>query len=152
MAQSLMQIYLHLIFHVKNSSVKIKEADIPLLHAYTAGTLKSIGSIPLQGGGINDHMHVLCTLPKALTIPDLVEKLKKSCNKHLKTHDANHYRDFHWQNGYAAFSVSGNVIFNVKGYISHQKEHHAHRSFEEEYLSLMKELGIEFNEKYVLCD
>ena len=59
------------------------------------------------------------------------------------------YKNFYWQDGYGAFSISDEAVGDVTRYISHQKEHHHNKSFQEEYRDLLKEFGIEWDEKYV---
>ena len=151
MAHSALKIYVHLVFHVKYSSVKIRKSDLPSLHAYITGTIRALDSTPCCVGGINDHIHILCTLPKTYLITDFIQKLKVSSNSYLRTHD-NFYKDFHWQRGYGAFSVSANVVNNVIGYISHQEEHHSRLSFEDEYKSFLRSYGISLSDDEIFSD
>ncbi len=151
MAQSLVKIYIHLIFHVKTSSVMIQPCDQSSLYAYIMGILRSCESTPIRVGGTRDHVHILCTLPKNMCVPDLVKKIKYSSNYFLKQHRPI-YKDFTWQSGYGAFSVSSSVVENVKRYIDNQLIHHHDMPFREEFLMFLKEYEIEYDEKYVLSD
>ena len=116
MSQSFVQIYIHIVFHTKNN-VELIRADIENeLFSYLGGILKNYKSIPLQIGGTSDHIHILCTLPKTIALDDLVEEIKKSSSKWIKTKGV-HYNNFYWQDGYGGFSVNNSGVERVKRYI-----------------------------------
>ena len=56
-------------------------------------------------------------------------------------------RDFHWQSGYGAFSVSPSHIDALKTYIANQEEHHKQESFQDEFRRLCKKYGVEIDER-----
>jgi putative transposase len=148
MSQSFVQIYVHIVFHTKNNIKIIREVDEKELYSYLGGILKNYKSIPLQIGGTSDHIHMLCTLPKTIALADLVEEIKKSSSKWIKTKGA-HYYNFYWQDGYGGFSVSNSGIAAVKKYILTQKEHHKKISVIDEYKNLLDEYGIHYEDKYI---
>ena len=153
MPQSLIKVYLHLIFHIKTTSPVIRETDLEPLHAYTAGILKGLGSNGLCIGGTENHMHVLCTMPKDVLIPDFIQKIKIATHKYLTQHNLSHYNQFAWQGGYGVFSVSASVVGNVQRYIQNQPEHHRKHTFEEEYRQFLAAYHVEeFDERYVFRD
>ena len=78
----------------------------------------------------------------------LIEELKSHSSKWIKTKDEN-YKKFYWQNGYGGFSVNPKQLEVIKNYISNQELHHKNKSFKEEYLELLKENEIEYDERYV---
>jgi putative transposase len=98
--------------------------------------------------GIPDHIHILCTLPKTMAPADLVEEIKKSSSKWIKT-KGDHYKNFYWQDGYGGFSVSNSGVEKVKGYILNQKKHHEKVSFIDEYKTLLEAYGIPFEDRYL---
>jgi len=59
------------------------------------------------------------------------------------------YRDFAWQEGYAAFSVSESQAERVRQYIDRQAVHHRHVSFKEEFVRLLEAHGVEYDERYI---
>jgi REP element-mobilizing transposase RayT len=78
----------------------------------------------------------------------LVEQLKTSSSARIKQErDALH--DFHWQNGYGAFSVSQSNVEQVKAYISGQEEHHRKQTYQEEFRLLLERHGVTYDERYV---
>ena len=99
-------------------------------------------------GGHVDHVHVLCHITKKHSVVDLIEELKTSSSKFAKTIDPS-MSAFTWQTGYAIFGVSHEHFNTVRYYIHGQDEHHKKVSFQDEFRTLMRESGIEFDERYV---
>ena len=113
-----------------------------------AGTLRAINSPALIIGGISDHCHILTMQSKNIATCKLIEEVKKSSSKWIKTKGIE-FRNFKWQNGYGAFSVSQSQREQLKQYILNQEEHHYQKSFKEEFRTLLKKYDVEYNEKYV---
>jgi len=118
------------------------------LYSYIGGILKNYKSVLLQAGGTYDHLHLLCTLPKTIALADLVEEIKKSSSKWIKSKGSN-YHNFYWQDGYGAFSVSNSGVKTINKYIATQKEHHKKLSGINEYRNLLDEYGIPYEERYL---
>jgi putative transposase len=148
MSQSFVQIYVHIVFHTKNNVKLIREDIETELYSYLGGILKNCKSNPLQIGETSNHIHVLCTLPKTITLADLVEEIKKSSSKWIKT-KGEHYHNFFWQDGYGGFSVSNSGVDTVKRYIVTQKKHHENVSYEDEYKTLLDAYGIIYDDRYL---
>ena len=143
MSHSLLNVYLHIIFHIKTTSPLIRQSDVKPLHSYLAATVWDIchGIHPGVGGTAN-HVHILCSMPKDHTVPLLVNRLKVATHQWLDG-QGTYYRPFAWQGGYGVFSVSPTNLQAVRLYIQHQPEHHQHLSARDEYLQLLKACGIE---------
>jgi REP element-mobilizing transposase RayT len=118
------------------------------LFSYLGGILNNLKSIPIQINGTSDHIHILCTLPKTMTLALLMEEVKASSSKWIKI-KGNQYRDFYWQDGYGGFSVGWSQVDMVSNYIRNQLQHHNKREFIEEYKTLLTDNGITFDEKYL---
>ena len=152
MAQSLSKIYIHLIFHIKSTSPKIRENDLGRLHQYIGKLVKTSGCTEIKAGGIGDHVHVLFILSKDVTISQIVEEIKRNSSRWIKDFDPVYYRFFAWQGGYAAYSISQSVVDKTLQYIDNQKEHHARHSFAEEYKAFLDLYKVEYDEKFVFRD
>ncbi len=148
MSQSYVQFYCHIVFHTKNNVNIIREEIEDELYSYIGGILRNYRSIPVQIGGTGDHVHVLCTLPKTMTLAELTEEIKKSSSKWIKVKGWN-YSNFYWQEGYGGFSVSACMVDVVRNYIMNQKQHHRKVMFLDEYKGLLEEYGIAYDEKYL---
>ena len=92
-------------------------------------------------GGTRNHIHVLIGLPAKISLSEAVQKLKANSSRWLGEHNV----EFEWQKGYGAFSVSPSMLGTVKAYIRNQAEHPKKRSFEEEFLALLRESGVAFD-------
>ncbi|PYL28780.1 MAG: transposase [Verrucomicrobia bacterium] len=86
-------------------------------------------------------------MPRTFSQADLIEQIKKTSSKWIKTLDARH-RGFFWQRGYGAFSVSPSQLEAVLEYVDEQQEHHRTRTFQEEYRELLRRDGVDFDERY----
>ncbi|MCD8167115.1 MAG: transposase [Bacteroides sp.] len=148
MAQSLSKLYVHLIFHVRYPACTIHSSHIDRLYAYIGTVIRNNDCIPIQIGGMPDHIHVLCVLSKNLSMAKLVEEIKRNSSRWIKQIDSR-YSGFAWQGGYGAFSVSPSVCDKTVAYIRNQDTHHQKSSFREEYLLFLQEYGITYDENYL---
>lgn len=148
MPQSLAQLYVHLIFSTKNREPSLTPDICSELWPYMATVLQSNDCHARSIGGTVDHVHVLCSLSKTTSVAELVEGIKTPTSKWLKT-KGYALRQFHWQNGYAAFSVSHSGLDRVHRYITNQNEHHRVQSFQDEVRDFLKKHAVEFDERYL---
>ena len=122
--------------------------DLGRIHAYLGGIINNLGGIPIIVGGIDDHIHILTSLPKTMALTDFVRVIKADSSKWIKQLDG-HYSKFSWQEGYGAFSISPTLIEKTTKYIRNQAEHHKKRTFREEYKMFLDAYGIQYNERFV---
>ncbi len=151
MPQSLSKVYLHLIFHVKTTSVRMAEKDWEHIHAYIVHVLGDMGCKAICVGGTDDHVHVLFLLSRDLTLSKVVEDVKRHSSRWIKKLSPA-YEGFEWQGGYAIFSVSQSVVASTVTYIKGQKEHHKKVSFADEYRRFLEHYEVEYDETYVFKD
>jgi len=148
MSQSLAKILIHLIYSTKNRS-PILTADVrPELWKYKRGILENWDCSTLTIDGAADHAHLLFVLSRNHPLKKIVEEVKKGSSKWIKT-QSEKYDNFHWQNGYAAFSVSQSNVEQVKQYIENQEKHHRRMTFQEEFKEFLIRHEIDFDERYV---
>ena len=86
------------------------------------------------------------SLSKNIAFSDLIGQLKGASSKRLKEKGL---RDFGWQNGYGAFSVSESNVESVTAYILNQAEQHRKISYQEEIREIFKRHRVAFDERYV---
>ena len=120
MPQSLSKLYVHIVFHIKHTSVKIRKEESIELYAYIGSVIKSNESIPIIINGVSDHIHILCIMSKNIALAKLVEEIKRHSSRWIKT-KANYYKTFAWQGGYGGFSVSPSIHNKTKVYIANQE-------------------------------
>ena len=149
MGQSLVQIYVHIVFSTKRRKPFLDDRKFrDQAHGYLAGICKNLRSSALIVGGAEDHVHLLCRLSKTIDIADLIRDLKRDSSKWVKAEQPR-LAEFHWQQGYGAFSVSPSHVDALKKYIANQEEHHRTESFQDEFRRLCKKYGLEIDERYV---
>ena len=148
MSQSLVKNLVHLVYSTKHREPLIPKLHRDALFAYQAGIFREWESPALVIGGMDDHVHALFALSKNHPLKKIVEEVKKSSSKWMKT-DAPRVQQFSWQAGYAAFSVSQSNVETVQRYIEKQEEHHWKMSFQDELRALFKRHGVESDERYV---
>jgi putative transposase len=141
-----LSLHYHIIFSTKGRSRIIADPWREELHAYIGGITRDIGAIPRAIGGTGDHIHVLLGLKATHTLADAVREMKRGSSVWIHQKGVG---KFSWQEGYGAFTVSPSQLTKVEQYIANQVEHHRTKTFEEEYLELLRLSGVEFDEKYL---
>jgi len=148
MPQSHSSLLVHIIFATKDRLPLLLPFIRKELYAYIAGVAKAESSFAHAIGGIEDHVHLLVTLPRTKTLASLVETIKTASSKWLKTKDEN-LRTFSWQSGYGGFSVSYSQFEAVCNYIRTQETHHRRMNFQDELRGIFRRHAIEFDERYL---
>ncbi len=145
MAHTYATIFVHLVFSTKERAALIPAEKLGSLWAYVMGIARNHGVIPIAVGGTPNHLHALIQLPATMSVADAANKLKSNSSRWMSGHGPR----FAWQEGYGAFSVSPSQVESVKEYVANQAEHHKRRDFEEEFVALLKNCGVDYDPKYV---
>lgn len=148
MPQSLVKILIHAVFSTKNRADLIKPAIENELYGYINGIVENNRSKLILANGTENHVHLLISLGKTLSISELTGDIKRDSSVWIKTQGSN-FKDFHYQEGYGAFSVGQTQVNEVMKYIANQKEHHKKKSFENEMRGFYQKYEINFDERYV---
>ena len=148
MAQSLSHILLHVIFSTKDREPMIPRELADELYRYLAVACDAHGSHAYRIGGMPDHVHIACTLPRTVAASKLLEEIKKSSSKWIKERDRR-CAAFAWQGGYGAFSLGQSQLDTVIQYIGRQKEHHTKRTFKDEFIEFLHKYKVDYDERYV---
>jgi REP element-mobilizing transposase RayT len=149
MPQSLANVLVHVIFSTKERRSFLQNVSIRQeTSSYLAGILRNLECRPVVVGCVSDHVHILCSLSRNISLADLVEEVKKSSSKWVKTRGAD-FHDFQWQNGYGVFSVSPSNVNEVRAYIERQEDHHKATSFQEEFRRFLERHTVEYDERFV---
>ena len=149
MAQSLAQIYVHIVFSTKDRKPWLRDDSLrDQLYAYMATILRdNVDSPALIINGVEDHVHTLVRLSRKFPVMKVVQESKVETSKWLKR-QATVASEFAWQAGYGAFSVSASMLEEVKKYVQNQQEHHRRISFQDEFRELCRRHGLELDERY----
>ena len=142
------QIHIQAVFSVQNRNCIITQIWKDDLYKYISGIIRNNGHKLLSINGMPDHIHLLIGLRPTQSISDLLQDIKGNSSKWINEKHLVNGR-FSWQEGYGAFSYRKEDIPVLIKYIDNQERHHQRKSFKEEYLDLLKEFEIEYDDKYV---
>jgi putative transposase len=148
MANTYTQFYVHIVFSPKNREALIKRAWKDDLERYITGIVQNHNHKLLAISCMPDHIHILIGYNVNQMVPDLVEEIKTSSNAWIKYNKLSRLK-FEWQRGYGAFSHSRSQLDEVVRYILNQEEHHRKRPFKEEYLEILRNNDVDYDERYL---
>ena len=148
MANTYTQLYIHLVFAVKNRESLIRESFRDELEKYICGIVTQKRHKPLAVYCMPDHTHLFVGLNPAESISTLVGNVKTGTSALMKEKQWNRSA-FQWQEGYGAFSHARSQLDTVVAYILNQPDHHRRRTFREEYSDMLTKAGIDYNDAYL---
>ena len=147
MSSTHLSLYYHLVFSTKDRLPWIDISWESRFYQYIAGIVRDIQGKAIEIGGDADHSHILASLRATHRVADVLKIIKSGSSKWV--HEMMGLKLFQWQDGYGAFTVSPSDKEKIKNYIKNQRVHHRKKTFQEEYVELLNEHGVEFNEKYL---
>lgn len=143
------QIYYHIVFGTKYRKPILKKDKRDELYKYIWGILNKKRCHLYRINGVEDHLHIFTHIHPSVSLSNLVKDIKLASSDWIKNNTI--FPMFEgWQDGYAAFTKSGNDKEIIINYIKDQEKHHRKKTFKEELQILLREAGIEFNEKYLI--
>ena len=148
MAHTFTNILVHAVYSTSGRAPLLTEEIRQDMHAYLGGILRQLRAVPIVIGGTADHVHLLARLPAELAVADCLRVLKTNSSRWAKERWPQR-PPLTWQGGYGAFSVSESRRVAVIRYIRDQEHHHRRISFQEEFLKLLRNHEVEFDERYI---
>ncbi len=145
MSSTYLSLNFQLVFSTKDRIKYLSKEFQPEVHANLGGITKAMNAVPIQVGGVEDHVHMLIGYKATHSVANLAQEIKKVSSVWIKTQ----IPEFSWQVGYAAISVSPDGIPDLINYIQTQEEHHKTMTFEEERIMLLNLANIEYDPKYM---
>jgi len=137
----------HIVFRTKDSDPTVDQNYSDQLYAYITGIIKNKMSHLYRINGVENHLHILTDIHPSLAPADFVKEIKANSSLWMKKSGL--FPLFKgWAEGYGSFTCSFRDKDKLIEYIKGQQEHHQIRTFEEEYRILLKEAGIEIDERY----
>lgn len=148
MANTYTKLYIQIVFAVKGRASLIREEFRDELQKYITGIIQNKRQKLYAVYCMPDHVHIFVSMGPELAISDLVRDVKANATSFIndKGWVAGH---FEWQRGFGAFSYSESQVKAVVNYVLNQREHHEKKTFREEYIELLKQFEIEFDNKYL---
>ena len=148
MANTYTQIHIQFVFVVQYRKTLIKKEWKDLLYKYITGIIQNKEHKLLQINGMPDHVHILLGMRPYQSISELAQVVKKQSSDWINEMKFTERR-FNWQPGFGAFSYSKNDVPRVIRYIANQEQHHRKISFSAEYIKLLEEMKINYDENYL---
>jgi putative transposase len=140
--------YFHCVFSTKERRRLITSDLRERLWPFLGGMARQNQMKALEVGGVEDHVHMLLSLPATLSISKALQLIKGGSSNWVHKAFPEH-RLFAWQEKYGAFSVSVSQLDKIREYIRGQAEHHRTTTFQEEFSALLKKHRIEYDERYL---
>jgi putative transposase len=147
MAHTYCSLLFHCVFSTKERRKIIPEELQERLWAYMGGIAREHDMKALAVGGMEDHVHILLSLPSSKTIANAMREIKGGSSRWV--HETCDMQAFEWQEGYGAFSIGQTQIDSTIAYIARQKEHHQKRDFQAEFVAFLKKHRIDYDPRYV---
>ena len=148
MANTYTEIHLQLIFAVQNRESLIKSSWKDRLYQYITGIVQNNTHKMLIVNGMPDHLHLVIGMRPVQSISDLLQNIKKDSSKWINQNRLA-LGKFQWQDGYGAFSYKKSDLPVLINYVENQEKHHYKKTFLEEYVEILEEFGISFDERYL---
>ncbi len=148
MANTYHQCYIQVVFAVKFRDALITNDIKETVEKYISGIIANHNQQMLAIYCNPDHIHILISHDTKIAFADLVRVIKANSSKSINENNLTR-KLFRWQEGFGVFSYSRWDVAKITNYILNQEEHHRKQTFQNEYLELLKEFEIDFNEKYL---
>ena len=148
MANTYHQIYLQTVFAVKYRVAVLDKAWRSTVQGVIGNLINETGCKTIIVNGVEDHMHCFLGLKPVVSVSELMKTVKAKSSKYINDHNLTNER-FEWQEGYGVFSYRRRDVEQIYNYIKNQEAHHQKQSFKDEYLELLKEFEIGYDEQYL---
>ena len=142
------KLYAHIVFTPKGRACQLNDSIRTKVHKYIYGINVGKKCYPVAINGTKDHIHILVGFPPTMNIDDLVRDIKRSSSLYIND-QLKPWPKFRWQEGYGAFTVGYRELDRVYKYILGQEEHHLKANFRTEYMQILDEEGIEFENEFL---
>jgi REP element-mobilizing transposase RayT len=140
-------LHFHLVFSTKNREAWLSAEASDRLHHYLGGVIRGLDAHPHAVGGVADHVHLAVGLKPTHRLSDVMRELKSESSRWL--HEEMKLAGFAWQEGYGAFSFGAQDLEKVRSYVLNQPQHHRVKTFQEEYVEMLKRGLVEYDDKYL---
>jgi len=148
MANTFTQLYVHIVFSVKGRKNILQPENKEPLHKYITAIVQNRNIKMMAINSMPDHIHIFLGLRPDISVSDIIRDIKHSSSNFINNKKWTNSK-FYWQEGYGAFTYSQSQIKDVVKYILEQDKHHHKKTFNEEYIELLKLFNIQYDEKYV---
>mgnify|MGYP002785659037 CR=1 FL=1 len=122
---SLWKLYYHFVWATHQRKPLITRSREELLYQFIRHKTDELGGYVRAIGGIDDHVHLIVSIPPSLALAQYVHLIKGSSSRHMNSHCPDPNAPFKWQQEYGVFSISEKNLSIAIRYVNNQKTHHA---------------------------
>lgn len=148
MPSSYTDLLTHFVFSTKHRENLITPDLQPRLFAYIGGIAKNSKCTLLAAGGMPDHVHLLIARHPTIAEAEIIRLVKTNSSSWIH-HTFRELSSFAWQIGYGAFTVSRSLVPDIERYLATQADHHKRFDFKAEFLRMLEQHNIEYDERYI---
>lgn len=148
MSHSYVSALFHCVFSTKERRKTITHELQERLWPYIGGIARENKMRALAIGGVEDHIHLLLSMPSTLSVAKSMQLIKGGSSKWVHETFPDH-QDFEWQEGYGAFSIGISQVPDTKKYIDEQRDHHRTKTFQEEFTAFLERHGLDYDPRYM---
>ena len=148
MANSYSQLYVQMVFAVKNKQMLITSENRDKVEKYICGIASNVKCKPIAIYCNPDHLHLLASIKPVTCIADAIRDIKSFSSRYINENRLIKGH-FEWQTGYGAFSYGQSQIEAVKAYIANRYNHHRKQTFREEYVAFLTAFQVDYDDRYV---
>ena len=147
MASTHLSLHYHLVFSTKNREPWLSPTHRKRVHEYMGGILRNMDGVAHAVGGTGDHVHIAAGLRATHCLADVMREVKSESSRWI--HEELRLAGFAWQEGYGAFTFAAPDLEAVRAYVLNQEEHHRVKSFQEEYVAMLKRGMVAYEERFL---
>ena len=151
MANTYHQIYLQTVFAVKYRNAMLAKTWRSQVFGVIGNLINEANCKTIIVNGVENHVHCFLGLRPVVSVSELMKTVKAKSSKYVNDHNLTPER-FEWQEGYGVFSYHRSQMDIIYKYIQNQEEHHRKQTFRDEYIGLLKEFNVEYNEQYIFTE
>ena len=142
-----LSLHYHLVFSTKNREPWLSPTDRKRVHEYIGGILRNMDGNAHAVGGTADHIHIAAGLRATHCLSDVMRAVKSESSRWI--HEELRLAGFAWQEGYGAFTFAAPDLEAVRAYVLNQEEHHRVKTFQEEYVAMLKRGMVAYEERFL---
>jgi putative transposase len=147
MASTHLSLHYHLVFSTKNREPWLSPTHRQRVHAYIGGIIRNMDGVAHAVGGTGDHIHIAAGLRATHCLADVMREVKSESSRWI--HEELRLAGFAWQEGYGAFTFAAPDLEAVRAYVLNQEEHHRVKTFQEEYVAMLKRGMVAYEERFL---
>lgn len=126
------RLHYHFVWTTFNRTPVLTDILMPLVHRSIFARAKRLGVIVHAVGGVEDHVHVVASVPPTVAVAECVGQIK-GASSHTANESLGISSSFRWGSGYGALSLGERSLPTVVAYVRRQREHHRESSLLDVY-------------------